>query len=338
MMDRRAFLASLAALGAVAIMDDGWVELSRFDPPQVDAALLHSMEHINRHFAARRELVPPPLLRQGLVDHLDYLRGLLGQSLPSDVQARLLVIVSDAARRMAWNSYQLGYRQQARDDLQLAHSLARESYSGERLAAALVYQADVERDTRPDNPASALRLAETAVLAAGPTAGPQITMAVRATRGEMYAAAGDLFASMVDLHAAEEVMVTKGPWEPGQGLVPPHSQAELAAIKGSAELRLGSTVPAQAHRAVDTLAGAFREMTSRVSWRATVQANLGAAYAQCGEAEQAATTLMAALSLAQRDGAKHNVDRVRGIRQRLLKVDIPAVRELDERLLAQPST
>jgi hypothetical protein len=33
------------------------------------------MEHINRHFAAQREAVPPPLLRQGLVDHLDYLRA-----------------------------------------------------------------------------------------------------------------------------------------------------------------------------------------------------------------------------------------------------------------------
>src|ERR1700730_17184636 len=109
MMDRRAFLRSAAALGAVAIMDDGWVKLAQFDPPRVDGALLASMERINRHFAVQRELVPPPLLRQGLVDHLDYLRGLLGQSVPDAVQARLLVIVSDAARRVAWNSYQMGY-------------------------------------------------------------------------------------------------------------------------------------------------------------------------------------------------------------------------------------
>ena len=195
----------------------------------------------------------------------------------------------------------------------------------------MVYEADIARDTQPD-PASALRLAEAAVLAAGPTAGPQITMAVRATRGEMFAAVGDMFASMVDLRAAQEIMVTEGPWEPGQGLVPPHSQTELATIKGSAELRLGSTVPAQARRAVDTLEGTFQEMTSRVSWRATVQANLGAAYAQSGEVEQAAATLLAALSLTQRDGAQHNVGRIAGIRRRLLKVDVPAVRELDQRL------
>src|ERR1700730_2889833 len=138
-MDRRAFLRSLAALGVVAVMDDAWVQLARFDPPKVSPALLDSMEHINRHFAAQREAVPP-LLRQGLVDHLDYLRGLLGQSLPSDLQARLLVITSDAARRVAWNSYQLGHRQKARADLEFAASLAREAHSGARLAAALVYE------------------------------------------------------------------------------------------------------------------------------------------------------------------------------------------------------
>jgi hypothetical protein len=129
------------------------------------------------------------------VDHLDYLRGLLGQRLPDHLQARLLTITSDAARRVAWNSYQMGCRQQAHADLQLAESLAHEGHSGERLAATLIYQADIERDTNPD-PAVALRLADAAVLAAGPLVGDQLMMAARITRGEMYAAAGDLFASM----------------------------------------------------------------------------------------------------------------------------------------------
>jgi tetratricopeptide (TPR) repeat protein len=334
-MDRRAFLRSLAGLGAVAIMDDGWLQLGA-DPPRVGAFLLSGLEGINRHFAVRRETVPPPLLRLELVDHLDYLRGLVGQSLPDDLQARLLVIASDAARRVGWNSYQLGYREQARADLQLASDLAQEAYSGERWAAALVYQADIARDTDPD-PDVALRLAEAAVMAAGPHAVPQLQMAVRVTRAEMYAAAGELFASMVDLHAAQEIMATSGPWKPGSGLVPPHSQTELAAIRGSCELRLGSIAPTQARRAVTTLEAAFGEMApARVIWRGMVQANLGAAYTQIGEPEQAAATLVAALDLARLDGARHNVDRVRGIRQRLLKVDVPAVRDLDQRLLAQP--
>jgi tetratricopeptide (TPR) repeat protein len=289
---------------------------------------------INRHFAVQREAVPPPLLRQGLVDHLDYLRGLLGQSLPSDLQTRLLAITSDAARRVAWNSYQMGYRQQAGSDLQLAGSLAQEAHNGERLAAALVYKADIARDTQPD-PASALRLAEAAVMAAGPNAGPQITMAVRATRAEMHAAAGDMFACLMDLHAAQEIHGARGPWT--AGLIGPITRPELAAIQGSCELRLGHLAPALARQAVGTLEGAFREMApSRVSWRATVQADLGAAYAQTGNADQAAHTLLAALSLTQRDGAKHNVDRITGIRRRLLNVDLPAVRKLDDRLRVQP--
>jgi tetratricopeptide (TPR) repeat protein len=242
------------------------------------------------------------------------------------------VIVSDAARRVGWNSYQLGYREQARADLQLAADLAQEAYSGERWAAALVYLADIARDINPD-PEAALRLAEAAVLVAGPHAGPQLTMAVRATRGEMYAAAGELFASMVDLHAAQELHADCGPRT--EGLIGPITRPELAAIRGSSELRLGLR---QARKAVDTLAGAFREMApSRVSWRATVQADLGAAYAQSGEPEQAAKVLGAALTLAQRDGAQHNIARVRGHRQRLLDgVDLPAVRELDDRLRLPP--
>jgi hypothetical protein len=331
-MDRRTFLRqTLVALGGAALMDEGWERLSTFaDPAKVCPSLLDSMERINRHFAVRREVVPPPLLRQSLVDHLDYLRGLLGQSLPDDLQARLLAITSDAARRVAWNSYQLGYRQQAGAGLQFAGSLAREAYTGERLAAALVYEADIARDIQPD-PATVLRLADAAVLVAGPNAGPQITMAVRATRAEMHAAAGELFACLIDLHAAQEIYDARGPWT--EGLIGPIAKPELAAIRGSCELRLGQLAPALARQAVATLEDAFHEMApSRVSWRATVQADLGAAYAQTGCADQAAHTLIAALSLTQRDGAQHNVDRIADIRRRLLNVDIPAVRELDDRL------
>jgi hypothetical protein len=277
-------------------------------------------------------MVPPPLLRQGLVDHLDYLRGLLGQSLTDDLRARLLAITSDAARRVAWNSYQLGYWQQARVDLRLAQCLAKEAHDGERLAAALIYAADIERDTQP-NPVGALRLADAAVVVAGPHAGPQITMAARATRAEMHAAAGDLFASMVDLTRAEEIHAAKGPWH--VGLVGPITKTELAAIRGSCELRLGSVAPSQALAAVRTLERAFAEMApSRVSWRATVRADLGGAYASTGEVDQAAHTLLAALDLTRRDGAAHNVRRVAGIHRRLLKVDCPAVRELDDQLRA----
>jgi hypothetical protein len=140
---------------------------------------------------------------------------------------------------------------------------------------------------------------------------------------------------MVDLFAAEEIIVSRGPWQPGQGLVPPNTEPEFAAIKGSAELRLGTIEPSQARAAVDTLAPAFREMAPhRVSWRATVQADLGGAYAQVGEPEQAVATLLEAMDLATRDGARHNVQRVRGARQRHLNVDAPAVRQLDERLTA----
>jgi tetratricopeptide (TPR) repeat protein len=329
-MDRRTFLRhTLVALGGVVLMDEDWERLSTLaDPAKVSPSLLDSMERINRHFAVQRQAVPPPLLRQGLVDHLDCLQELLGQSLPDDLQARLLAITSDAARRVAWNSYQLGDRQQAGACLQFAGSLAREAYCGERLAAALVYEADIARDIQP-NPASALRLADAAVLAAGPNARPQITMAVRAARAEMHAAAGELFACLMDLHAAQEIHDARGPWT--EGLIGPITKAELAAIRGSCELRLGQVAPALARQAVATLEDAFLEMApSRVSWRATVQADLGAAYAQTGNPDQAAHTLIAALSLTQRDGAEHNVHRITDIRRRLLNVDIPAVRELDD--------
>jgi hypothetical protein len=156
-------------------------------------------------------------------------------------------------------------------------------------------------------------------------------MAVRATRAEMHAAGGELVACLMDLHAAQEIHEARGPWT--VGLIGPIAAPELAAIRGSCELRLGHLAPALARQAVATLEGAFREMApSRVSWRATVQADLGAAYAQTGNADQAAQTLLAALSLTQRDGAQHNVDRIAGIRRRLLNVDLPAVRELDDRL------
>jgi hypothetical protein len=71
---------------------------------------------------------------------------------------------------------------------------------------------------------------------------------------------------------------------------------------------------------------------SRVSWRATVQADLGAAYAEQGEVEEACKTLLTALRVTDQHGARHNVTRIAGIRQDLLNVDSSAVQELDDQL------
>lgn len=72
----------------------------------------------------------------------------------------------------------------------------------------------------------------------------------------------------------------------------------------------------------------------RVAFRATVQTDLAAAYAQQGEVEQACSALAQALSVTVAERARHNIHRAVGIRQRwpVGWADLPAVKQLDEQL------
>lgn len=73
-----------------------------------------------------------------------------------------------------------------------------------------------------------------------------------------------------------------------------------------------------------------------VAWRSVISADLGAALGGMGEVEGAVDALSRALDLAAEAGAPEHERRVRGIRRRQLDrwADAPAVRQLDERLMA----
>lgn len=73
-----------------------------------------------------------------------------------------------------------------------------------------------------------------------------------------------------------------------------------------------------------------------VSERCGQLADLGAAYAQQGELEQACSRLGEAFTLASQGGHKMRLERVRAVRRRYLGdwSDEPAVRHLDERMRA----
>jgi hypothetical protein len=119
-----------------------------------------------------------------------------------------------------------------------------------------------------------------------------------------------------------------GPFD--ENLVCPRFAAELDAIVGSCAVLLG-----QPEQATVILGEALEALSaSSVSWRAAVQADLAAAYAQSAEVELACDTLVASLRVAMAVGATYHIRRIRGIRTAHLCRwdDLPVVRQLDEQL------
>jgi tetratricopeptide (TPR) repeat protein len=337
-MDRRQFLRrSLTTLAGVVIMGGGWERSSAFaDPPPVEQRLLDNLAHVTEHYLKASVNCSPIQIHQDLLEHVHYLRDLLDHAMSDNMRRQLLTIAGEAMVLAARNAYVLGNRHQSEGCISLAYDLAKEAGNRVLRAAALSQSAAFLYSAagfggQGGDPVRALELRNEAVVVAGPKTDSQLLMAMLAGRAEEYAVLGDMFNCMLDLNRADELLGRDGPWS--DALVPPASRVELDAIRGNCFRLLGREVPSQAKDAAILLRQVHAEMApSRVSWRATVQADLGAAYAEQGEVEEACKTLLTALRVTDHHGARHNVTRIAGIRQDLLNVDSSAVQELDDQL------
>lgn len=221
--------------------------------------------------------------------------------------------------------------------LQVAFDLSKEAGDLELRSVVLALQgrevwSSLELDPTRADDRKALEYVEAAVRILPPNADPQIRTHIRAGRAEFSAAIGDLAGCVMDLDAARELILRSGPFRSGSGLHAPHDLVELDAMAASCGALLGHARMAQdgveaARRALDAMPANW------ASWRATVMADEGAAYARLGEADAAAARLHEALRLADRVGSRHNRARVANHRRRYLAgVDTAGVRMLDEAL------
>lgn len=340
-MRRRRFLQLLVTAigGGMAGGDElerAWELLDR-GRPRPDSAFLAGLHDTTRHLLVRSRETRPALLAGPIQEHLAGLRGLLRASVPPGLRTRLLSTTSETAMVAAHNAFLLGMPGLAQRRLELGLALAREAGDPALQGAFLAREAEFTHSSRyglARDDRRALQLLDQAASLAGPRAEPVLLAGILASRGEQHAAVGDVEGCLRDLERAHELLQLRGPSPPG--VLPISNLTELAAVRGSAEIRLAGVAPAQARAAAGTLARVAAEMPAEHGpWRATVLADRGAANALQGEAEEAARTLAEALELTERVGARHNVPRIaRYHRRHLGGVDLPAVRELGDRLRA----
>jgi hypothetical protein len=307
------------------------------DEARTNGERIEALAATNEQLRALGEVTPPAELRARVSGHLEAVHRLLGRGLPDALQRRLERVACEAEVLAAHHAFRLADRQAVRWHLELADALAVEAEDRLLLASVLTWTASMVHSAAisggaDGDPIGALRLMDEAVQVAGPRASPQAVTALRAIRAEQHAVLGDTFNCLIDLAAAEDTMAAWGPWE--GGIHPPATPTELAAMKGNCLLLLGRFAPEQAREAAEVLEGVHAELApARRSWRATVLADAGAAYAEQGEIEQAARVVLSALEQAEQAGARHNVRRIAGIRAvHLHGTDGPALRELDDRL------
>jgi tetratricopeptide (TPR) repeat protein len=339
-MRRRRFLQLLVtAIGGGMAGDElerAWELLDR-GRARPDSAFLAGLQDTTRRLLVRSREARPALLATPIQDHLAGLRGLLRSSVPEGLRTRLLSTTAETAMLAAHNAFLLGMPGLAQRRLELGLALSREAGDPALQGAFLSREAEFTHSSRyglAGDDRRALQLLDQAAGLAGPRAEPVLLAGILASRGEQHAAVGDVEGCLRDLERAQELLQARGPSRPG--VLPISNLTELAAVRGSAEVRLAAVAPAQARAAAATLARVAAEMPAEHGpWRATVLADRGAAHALQGEAEEAASTLAEALELTESVGARHNVPRIaRYHRRHLGGVDLPAVRELGDRLRA----
>ncbi len=314
----------LATMAGVALVDVERLAALAGRPGSVDSVYIEDVEVMSRSFASQWYSVAPSVLLPPAAAHMNSLTALVTDG--TSERRSMASVASAMAAMVAHLQLKLARRSAAYSTYALAEALATEA--GDELLRAHVLTlrssmySPVSQGWRVGEPGRALAELDEAVRAsAGSRA--RLTALIFARRAEERAASGDGTGAMRDLEEAEAGLVGSPEWFS----VGPRDEAELAAFRGLVELLAG-----QPQRAIRTLEATLDHMDpALMAWRAAVLADQGAALALFGEIDSACETLIQSVALSRR-AEGHHVERVVGVRQRLLSAhaDAAAVRSLDE--------
>jgi transcriptional regulator with XRE-family HTH domain len=256
--DRREF-SRLAALSLAGVFVPGGVDVERLAAAAVDGAWLRDAEAVTNGFLAQWYAATPAVLVPPVVAHLVTLQ----QALPGSPELENL---TGRTALLAGHLLLMVQRTgEARTCYALTESLARDTRDDELVMAALICRSALHDWRRGRDPQRSAELVEAAAGMLSPGTSPHLRVWALARRAEERAGAGDALGFERDMTAAEAAL------RPGRAAYwgPPRDAAELAAVRGAAELLLGR------HRdAADTLAWTLERMNpDAVNWRALVAAD-----------------------------------------------------------------
>jgi hypothetical protein len=334
-MKRRSFLRHLALLGLAGTVDIEMVAAVLRGTASLDDGLMSNLERAGLRLKEQWAEKAPQVLLPAVATHVDGLRAIVGQPQPSSARLRLQAAAGDMAVFAASLCWFMQRRDLADGYLRWAGDLANATGHAILEAMVLTIGADFHSSVQLGGKDGST-ISRSLLDAANDRlkAAPSVTRAwVLLRSAEEHAAAGQPGLCERSLDLADAALAAVDVHEPEMA----HLDWNLnmhAAFRGNCAQILGR------YRDSGTILQGLlaRNQQAAPTNRASVQADLGAVYAQEGEVEGACMLLGEALDTAVELGLRERIERVRGIQAMHLARtnDHPAVRELTERLQALP--
>jgi len=337
-MKRRVLLRYSATLGAAVILDPVLPSpaeraAATQRPSRVDPGLLDELASLNDTYSRLDRRTGAPSVVDSVLAHLDRVAGLLHAEQPGAVRPRLATIAADTGQLAAWVALDLGehgcadayYRFAAGAAGQAGDAPLHAYVLGQMALARMGYTPKA-----PDDARGALELLGRAngLAERGPSVSTRAWLA--AATAEAYAVLGDRRVTLATLEVAERALDGARPAEE-PAWIAFFDHAALDRWRGVCLVRLGQSDAAEA--ALSSALGRYG--ASFVRARAGALTELATTHVQRQEIDQACVLAGQALDVAEATKSYRNVRRVVDLRRQLAPWrDSPAVRDLDERLLA----
>ncbi len=291
-------------------------------PSRVDAVIIGHIEEVLRRALRQDDALGPRAAIQTVLDQRRLARHLL-EGCPSDLRPRLLSVYAGLCRVSGWFIFDLGQFEAAVPHFEEARTAAHEARNTE--LGALILGNLAQTAIWQGHPRVAVDYASAAVAWAWRTP----DRALQANTGDMAAracaAAGEYDACMTELDRAAGALALR---DDRPSLSYWYDEAFLASIRGQCLLHVQR--PAEALAIIGPSVATLDPALS-VRNLAMTMVDLGSAYIQHGEIEEAARALGQASELAVRNRSVRLAIHLRDARQQLEPwTDTPAVRELDE--------
>jgi len=331
---RRHLLRSEATVGEPAGLDPDRLGAVLDETARVDRRVVESLGFVSRQFTRRWGTEPAHTTRRRLHGHLQVLVTLLDDPMPGDLRRGLESAAAATAAFAGSVSILVGRPADAGVYLDIGRRMARAAGDAENEAMALLFTSQLYSLVCPaqaggDTP-RAQALLEAADRRLGRTTAP-IANAWVLLRGAEEWAGGDERTAFRLVDEADR-LAAGADRIPADGICCRWSTDLHTAYRGNIAILAGR--PASGIPLLEAaLARLPREL---VATRPMATADLGGAYAQVGEIDQACTLLARALALALAARLPDPVLRVRRVRDRRLAghAALAPVRDLDERLRA----
>jgi len=333
-MKRRQFLAYTALLTGTAVVEPGRLAaLASTGLRGIDGRLLDSLSEVVNGYARLWHVVSPDVLSAAVRNQLGALNELRAACRPPLMAARLTSLAAHTAALAGWLSWLSGNRHAAGSYYAFSDGLATEVRDDSARAFVLVLRSFTCSDLfRSDKKGSgeALTLLHEACDLAGRGTSPFLRVFALGRRAEEHAVSGASDAAVAaghDLDRAERALSAVS--GPDEGFFAYWNQDRLIGCRGTCAMLLDQ--PDEAVRLLSrVLTTTPQELAAE---RSILLTDLGAAYAQQAEVEQACDALSRSLAMGGA-GDANRIKRILSVRQTSLHrwADVARVRTLDEEL------